>query len=494
MSNGTLNRAVPRIALADRAALTAYEVDPSQTGLVVTTALPPATWRLTPGPGLQAPLDPRKYVYAFTAAPLGPGDNGVWVRDLSIGEPGANSRGEWWVNPTLGIASDDNYSGADDFQLASIQEVLYRIGSQAIDGQDPTLINQNGSGIIYVYLGGSFNEPLTIDLKFTNDGAIAFVGNRTVVTSHTISAVTAWNTTTGVIGSYTVSGTALSAGAAGKFARINAGARQGNKGPVAKVITAGVGGVFRANFADQASNGAVIEPQVGDTIDIITYTAIAADIRIRSQVAGTNGGSVYFEACELGIAGQDHSVVVESGQANFTACVVHGLDFYEGVVYGGLNTCMVNECRSYGFVEATGSTFGTVGGANLNARGRGIFKVSSRCLLQGGGMIAGHISEGPGHIRCTSPVACADYIASAALVFPGSTIVLDEVLTARDSASAPLAVQIMAGGQFFYATGKVPVIVGTTPTNDYKVGGTLKAKAAIPYFEVLNGAVVAINQ
>jgi hypothetical protein len=492
MSNGTLNRVVPTVLLADRAALASLAVSFEQGGMTVATTLPPAVWRLSAGPVFTGPLDPRKHVNAFTAAPLDPGDNGVWVRDLTIGEPGAASRSNWFVNTIIG--NDDNASGADDFQLASIQEVLYRIGDQPIDGQDPTLIHDNGSGIVYVYIGGSFTEPLTVDLKFTNDGSIAFVGGRTVVTSHTISAVTAWNDATGVIGSYTVSGTALASGAAGKFARINAGPRVGNKGPISKVITPGVGGVFRANFADQATNGAVLEPQVGDTIDVITYTPIAADIRIRSSVSGTNGGTVYFEACELGIPGQDHSVVVESGQASFTACTLHGLDFYEAVTDGLLNTCMLNECRSYGFVQASGCTFGTVGGANLSARGRGIFTVQTRCLVQGGGLTAGHATEGPGHIRCAAPVACADYIGSAAMVFPGSTIVLSDVLTARNSAVAPVGIQVMSGGQFLYATGKAPVIVGTNPTTDYKVGGTLKAKAAIPYFEVLNGAVVAINQ
>jgi len=479
MSNGTLNRIVPTLLIADRAALAAL-VGYSN-GEIVSTISPPATWRFRVT--LASSPDPRREVRAGD-------DSGTWFRHLAIGEPGGNTIPEWYINADLG--SDDNPSGSDDNPLASIQEMLYRLGQQPIDGYSPFL--SDVGGIVYVYLNGTFFDPLTIDVSFVNDGGLAFVGNRTVLTSHTISAVTPWNSATGVIGSYTVSGTALSTNAAGKFMRISGGARQGNKAPIAKVITGGVGGSFRANWADQATNGGVIEPQVGDPVDIIYCTVIAADIRIRSGVAGTNGGTVYFEACELGIVGQNHSVVVESGQASFTACVVHGLDFYEGVVSGLLNTCLVNECRSYSFVDAAGTTFKSIGGTPLSARGGGIIRVSTRCLVQGGGISVGHVQEGPGHIRCLSPIACADYTPSAALVMAGSSIVLDDVLTARDAAPAPLAVQVMSGGQFFYASTKAPVIVGTNPTNDYKIGGTFKAKGAIPYFEVLNGAVVAVNQ
>ena len=441
-------------------------------GALISTATPPALWRLARG-YVQIVATPR---LAVSAA-----GGGAWIRDVASGAPGASNVAAWYVNTATG--NDDNDGLTALTSLASIQEFLYRLGSQPIDGYVV--------GIAYVYVAGDTAAPLTIDVKFSNDGGLAFVGTKTnLLTGQTISAVTAWNTTTGVVGSYTLTGAPVLTSHVGHFVRINAGARLGFKAPIAKAISAGV---FRASWADQ-NDGSAIEPVVADTLDVYRVNAIAADIRIAGGPAGTAGGTIYFQDLDLGTPGSDHSVVVSSGQVSFVACVVHGLDFYEGVTSATLSLCYVVECRSYGFAEAMACTFASVGGSALAARGRGIFRVSSRCLIQGGGLTAGHALEGPGHLRCSAPAACVDYPSSALLVFPGATAVLDDVLTARDAASAPLAVQVMAGGGVFYASGKAPVIVGTAPTGDYKVGGTAKAKAAIPYFETTNGAAVVVNQ
>ncbi len=365
----------------------------------------------------------------------------------------------------------------------SITEVLCRLGKQAIDGY--------GVGTVVVYLDGDFIGPLTIDVKLKNDGVLAFVGTRTVISSHTITAVTPFNTATGVVGSYTLSGAPDLTGLIGKFVRINAGPRLGNKTSIVKALSAGV---FRGTWADQAADGAAVEPVVGDTVDIYSVSKIVGDVRINSSPSGTNGGTVVFQDVELGTPGADHSVVVSGRQVTFIACRIYGLDVYEGVSLATLNVCHVTECRSYGFVNCQGSAFATVGGTNLSARGRGIVEVSTRCLVQGGGMTAGHATEGPGHLRLGAPVACVDYAAPGLVVFPGATAQLDDTLTLRDSASSGLGVQVKSGGQVFYATGKPIVIVGTTPTNDYSVGGSLKAKAVIPYVEATNRAAVVVNQ
>jgi len=489
MSNGTLNRVAPVIQLPDRAALAAYDVT-AVDAATVETVLPPAIWRLWKGLYFNATPDPAKFVTAYD--PNNAGNNGAWVRDLDAGEPGGTTKPNQFVNSASGLASDDNRSDQDDFCLSTMMEAVYRLGKQAIDGYDLTLTANNGSGIIYIYIlsdvsGASF----TIDLKMINDGVVAFIGNKTVLSTHTVTAVTPYNTTTGVVGSYTLSGAPDLTPFLGKFVRINAGPRTGWKASISKTPSAGV---FQGTWADQGNNGAAVEPQVGDTVDIYSVPQIRGDMRINCGPSGTNGGTIIFQDLEMGVPGSDHSVIVSGGQVYFIGCQVYGLDFYEGVSYGLINTCSVTECRSYGFVECAGSTFDTYGGVNLAARGRGIVHVSARCLMQNGGITAGHATEGPGHIRCDANIVIANYTTAGITVFPGSSVTLDEVATINTAVGAPLAVQVFSGGQLFYAMGKAPVITGTAPTGDYKIGGTAKAKAAIPYLEALNGAVVAVNQ
>jgi hypothetical protein len=69
------------------------------------------------------------------------------------------------------------------------------------------------------------------------------------------------------------------------------------------------------------------------------------------------------------------------------------------------------------------------------------------------------------------------------------------VITIRDAVGGgTVGGHVMAGGQLLYATGKAPVMVGTTPANDYVVGGTAYAKASVPVFNTANGATVALYQ
>lgn len=489
MSNGTLNRVAPVLQLPDRAALAALDVAAIDNA-TVETRQPPAIWRLSKNFYFNTTPDPARYQVAYD--PNNAGDNGYWIRDLEAGEPAGASRPDQYVNSASVIASDDNYSGQDDFVLSTMMEAVYRIGKQPVDGYDIYLTQVNGSGIIYVYIASDVSgSSFTIDLKMINDGTVAFIGAKTVISTHTITSVTPYNTTTGVVGSYTLSGAPVLTPNLGKFVRINAGPRLGWKASISKTPGAGV---FQGTWSDQGSNGAAVEPQVGDAVEIYSIPQIRGDMRINCGPSGTNGGTIIFQDLEMGVPGSDHSVIVSGGQVYFIGCQLYGLDFYEGVSYGLVNTCHVTECRSYGFVECAGSTFATGGGANLAARGRGIVHVSSRCLMQDGGMTAGHPTEGPGHIRCDANIAVANYITPGVIVYPGSSVTLSEVATIYQSNGSPLAVQVFSGGQMFYATGKAPVITGTAPTGDYKVGGTAKAEAAIPYLEALNGAVVAINQ
>lgn len=402
---------------------------------------------------------------------------GTWIRDVALGAPGFQSTPTVYVDSATG--NDDADGLTQQTSIATRKELLYRIGSVTpVDGNDSALIAENGIGVMYAYFtGDQANTTETVSASFVNDGGVAFVGTRSVLAQYTITAVTAYNTSTGVVGAYTLSGapniTAL--GYINKLIRINAGVRQGNKGTIAAYLGSGV---VLVRFADQ-DVGAAIEPQVGDTVDVYDVPRFCADLRLASGPSGQGGGSVFFEAMQIGVTGANHSIAATSGQTNFIGCQVHSIDVYKGAVGVLLNCCGVYEARSLSKLRVTGSTFYSAGGANLNARSGGIIEIDSPILIYGGGLSAGHATEGPGDVTAATPFAVVNYPATALTVSAGSTVVLNDYMTIRDSNGASAGISVDNGGSVMYASGKAPIIAGTAPTPNFNIGGTSVSAAGL---------------
>jgi hypothetical protein len=456
----------PRAQVASTTALAALKGIAD--GAIVATAHPRAAlWR----------RDRTSTLTADGLAVLAAADTGYWVRDLVAGAPGAAAVAAWYVDTGAG---DNSAAGtAAETPVRDVEEVLYRIGQQPVGaGGSTTLINITGD---------TPARAIEINVNLVDNGILAFVGTKTVLdATHTISAHTDWAPATGVIGSYTLSGAPnlTNSGWVGKFCRINAGARTGWKSPIVKDLGSGV---FRGNFGQQSDYSAV-EPVNADPVSIYSPSKFGGNVTVRAKGLGT----VFFQDLDIGVVGADHSTICTEGQVVFLACTVRGLDAYQGTVIVTVALCQVIECRAYGYIQAHASSFSSVGGATLAARRSGVISIATRCLAVGT-VIVGHGTEGRGQLIVSAPLGIADYNGDGLIVWPASLVTATDVVFLRDKASVSAnGFHILAGGGFYYSTGKLPVAAGTAPTVEVLLASTSKALTDLPL--ALNGASFQVNQ
>jgi hypothetical protein len=401
---------------------------------------------------------------------LGPWRSGV------TGRPGAAAVTDWYVDPVNG--SDANSGLSNSKALKSLAEFQRRLGDQAIDGIT-----------VQVHLLADTTAN-TIRARFMNGGQLYILGQKTVVATDTIAAVTPWNASTGVIGDYTLTNT-TTASHVGKFIRVNGGARDGNKAPIAK--STGTKSV-RGNFMDQSA-WAPVEPQVGDAVQIYTVTKIASNCTVLAD----GDGLIAFQDVEMGVAGSSHSVVALGGSVEWLACIVHGLDIHRQCDSGTVALSLTYDHRIFGLCEEWGNTCMSVGGAALNPRGGGVATIYARTLVQGYGVSAGHDLQGPGTLVISDPgsgggpLVIADAAVDGVTCFPGGRVICHDRLFVRDFAAGGLTGYVVkSGGGIYYDAGLVPAAYGTAPATFAKVGGTSKASGAIPYTEATNGASLSV--
>jgi hypothetical protein len=228
------------------------------------------------------------------------------------------------------------------------------------------------------------------------------------------------------------------------------------------------------------------------------------DLRVCSSGSvGTNtgGGAIYFVDLEIGQAA-NHSIAVSAAQTIFLDCVLHGFDVESSSEYCVLAACATTDFRAYGFVEVNGCCHFTLGGEIFNARGgAGVIHVNNRSLLVGAGPTAGHASEGPGTILATSTLAFTGYgggNADGATVFPGSRVLTSAYLFGKTGSGSGAVVRVYSTGALLHASGKGPQCIGTKPTNNSNVGGTVAASSGTGLATIADATVgtasIAVNQ
>lgn len=412
---------------------------------------------------------------------------GVWLRDLITGAPGAASVSAWFVASN----GDDNADGLDvTSPVAHLDEVLARIGAQTVDGaQTP---------VVVISLDTSYVDAADklIALHLANGATVVIFGTRVMAATATITAVTPWDDGTATIGSYTLSAD-LSA-YLGRFMRVVSGPNQGLRSPIAKALG---GNTFRGLWMNP-NTYAVGEPAIGDIVEVLSIPKLSGNVRIQAIGDGTIG----FQDVEVGVVGADHSVRALEAGVTFLSCIVHGLDFYEGVTLGIVAGCVTYDCRAYAEVQTFGSLHLSGGGAYLAARGNGVIQVVDRTLIQGGPLQVGHLDEGPGHVlslplsfltgQGPGTLAVADYAGDAMIVTPGSTVTAQALVYARDALvpGSGNGYRVLSGGSVFYAPSPAlpPQLVGSLPANPYFIAG--QSMSSLPpggYADATTGARMA---
>jgi hypothetical protein len=281
--------------------------------------------------------------------------------------------------------------------------------------------------------------------------------------------------------------------------RVASGPRQGWKATIAYDLGSGV---FQGSWCNQ-SDGSVVEPVAGDSIEVYSTTKIGGDIRVvgsGSTSSSTGGGTTYFQDITLGIVGHSHSVTISgTAQASFIACTLYGFDIYEGCSYVNLTACYTLDMRSYGFLDIFGCTHTSVGGIAVSARARGIIHVNSRCFVTGGSFEAGHSLEGPGTVIANATIAVANYgTIDGVRVYPGSQLITNSRIFVRNSSGQGVGYRVFAGGSLCYAVTMPPTSLPSSgagaPLHDLVIGGAVTPLASLPYFNVANGASVVVYQ
>lgn len=413
---------------------------------------------------------------------------GSWVRDIQRGCPGWNLNAEVWIDSGSG---DDNNDGLTDVSaIATIEEFLYRMGNQVVDG--------NTVGTMIVWLTGSFDNNYDIHVDVVNDGALIISGtkqyyNWVLIASQTISAVTPWNGATQTSGRYTLNGTPniTAQGWVGAILRINSGPHLGYWSPISKDEGSGV---FRGIFVDYQTFN-VVEPSVNDTFELFAPIKIGGNVTVRNN----GSGYIYFQYCNIGVVGANHSVRILAGGVSMVACILHGCDAYNPVWDISMVGCYCIEHRAYGASSALGTVYDSVGGTALSARGGGNIHVFDTTLVQNYPISIGTFLEGPATLCTTGILAVEDYAAIGAnegcVLSPGSHATLANYMwTKHPSAGGLNGYHLFPGSTLSYNPGFVPAIAGTTPTNPYLIGGTTKSAIQLPFYNTNNGAGLVLNQ
>lgn len=398
---------------------------------------------------------------------------GVWCRGAAV-VPATNVVDTWYVDTAAG--SDDNDGKTPATPLKTVQEYLLRLGRQPI--AQNTVVN----------IAGDVAAPLSIRVAIEQGVALFFQGTRSVVQSYTLSGVTPWAPSTSTSGAYTLSGApnlAPYAGAA--FVRLSA-----NHQVTSPVVVNLGGGAFRGVFCDTNTFGQV-EPTLGASVDLYTLNKIPFDV----EIAVDGYGYVGLVDLDVGTPGANHSVRLISGGAYFATSIVHGLDIYEAGFDAEVVGAYTLDFRSYGSSQTFASVHGSAGGAACAARGGGVVQIQSLSFVQGGGIVAGHDSEGPGDVKVNAPLGILDCPQAffSIYVLPGSAVRMADRVFSRTSGSAQTtAVNVMGGGAVRYASGLPVQFAGTLPSTAYLIGGTSKTTGQIPYAETANGAYVVVDQ
>lgn len=422
-----------------------------------------------------------RYQPTSTATPDGKtvvaaSNGGNWIRE-SGGFPGA-SRFTQWETASTGNDANDCRATGPTHACATIAEILRRIAKQPIDSTN-----------VHIHLGSNDTSNTEIDVVTENGYTLNVDGDKTTVATYVISAVTNW--ASGTIGTATLTGAPnlTTLGYTGvMFARIAAGTRAGNFTPIGKDLGSGQ---FRHTMVDINSFGGVNPVATTDSFIVYSLTKLGGDVRI----SNTGYGYIQFNDLDIGTIGASHSTFAMVGAPWFVGCNIRGFDVYPGVWQGLIVGSATFDHRIYGLENIWSSTMNTVGGAPLSVRQAGAAQVYSRSLVQGAGVSVGNDYDGPGHLIVADWLAIADYSSGAGItVYPGSNMLIKYNVWLTATAAAATGIVVYGGGGIRYDTGFAPSLLGTVPTTAYTIGGLAKIVGLIPFFDVLSGGGVTINQ
>jgi len=386
-------------------------------------------------------------------------EDGTWSR-TRVTSPVTANAANLYVSSTGSDAADGL---TEDTPLATIAEVMRRLAEHPV--ATPTL-----------HVLDSLTETeCFVDFRANKDGlhSLTIEGTPTVALTTTIAAVTQWNAGAGTVG--TVRGTASLTSHTGKVFRIAGGTRDGAIGTLI-AVESGTDVLF-SPMRSALFYTDLVEPQVGDTIEVLTLPTFASNITV------SGGAVVYFSY--LTLADGQHAFTCDTGSQVYVSAsrITSDID----AQYASLLS--LSGCYVTGSLRGQGASYADAYGCFLHqVTGR------TNCDLRFGDTVVGNYvtldTRGSAQIDVGTFLWIDTPPAGAYAVSLETDALLraEGLLVGRGVSSPnPAAVTLWSGARLFYST--APSISGSG--TQMRIGGTSKLFSDLPFMNTTNGAVCA---
>lgn len=394
----------------------------------------------------------------------------------------------WYVNAATGNDANDGETALTAIQTQS--ELTRRFEGRTISPSVPT---------VTVNLAGTFTQPLSLHCSGVPGTTINVIGETPTqnATGSLTAAFVPFAPATNVDAKVT-DGAQVWAPLIGKRIRMTSGTSSGAITWLAKDLGANV---VRVGQFIERSTGKMKSPTNGDTYAVETLVTLVPGLDVV-----ISGGAAFY-AKDVNFALSQDSVRIFAGAlpANLwipahcilDGCQIASAPFQCKVEQSAVAMIACRSAVSTRFYHSDITLFGHVAVAEVASQIGNRIAVMATCLGQGANagikayddaevalfFDATFTAASYGVYDNTSGFSCE--IAGTALFHAGN-FAATYLFGSGNTGTA--AVTVRSGNQFVYVS--KPVITG--PTNDVKIGGTVKSWAQVPFVEPANNAMIAV--
>lgn len=391
---------------------------------------------------------------------------GLWVRNVSLGTPGANFQDTWYVD------FDNGDNAADGLTLATavgnLDEVSARWGAQVIDGSI--------TPVVMVHVIGNSSANHTFSPVMVNIALVIIIGTRTNTAglSGTLTTYQNWNGATKTQCEFSWSGL-TGTWTAGQFLALP------SLGNVSVIAGKDIGS--KTAVSCDAVNVDGWFPTPGAAVGFQGYNFNALSGKIICSPAGT--GVLVFQDIQLGQgdAIDLHWVSIngkDGAQVTFIGCRLYGVDNYNLVLAGAVG-CYIVGWRNNGRDLMQGNIHDTIGGATYGVHSQGFSDIIDHVLLLG---LPGVEESG----YCLIEQDCSCYGGFAGWLVRGK-LRINGSFWVKNVNAAGNVLQAQCGGVAVYLDATKIGSTGTAPTTLYVVPGATSATLPVVATTRLSGIV-----
>lgn len=391
---------------------------------------------------------------------------GLWIRDITLGSPGANFQDTWYVDFDNGDNTADGLTPAT--ALASTDEVQARWGQQVIDGAI--------TPVVIVNVAGNSSATHVFAPVMTNIALVYFVGTRTDTPglSGTLTTYQNWNAATKTQCEFSWS-SLPSTWTAGQFLALP------SLGNVSVIAGKDVGSKTAVSCdAFDGDNWISVD---GAAVGFQGYTFNSLTGKLKLSPAGN--GVLVFQDIQLGNADAIdlHWLQIDgrdSAQVTFVGCRIYGVDTFNDNLAAAVG-CYIVGWRNYGRDALQGTIHDSVGGAIYRVHENAFSDIWDHVLLFGIPSV-----DESGYLLVETDCSC--YNAFAGWNVRGK-MRIDGSFWVKNANASGWVLKTEVGGVICYSNASGIGSTGTPPTNLYVVPGATSGTLPLVATARLSGIV-----